>query len=130
MLLHESITTTSAKAKAVKGLVDRLIVKAKENTKAAQGAIQSFITQKEIYKKLIEDIALRYPQRQSGFTQIVRLGERLGDSAMTVRISLVEGRSAEKEKPQDKKVKKEKEVAKKPGKTKVIAKKRVKKVGL
>lgn len=89
LFLHESIITTQAKAKAIKGLVDKLITKGKDSSSASKRVISSALPQKEISKKLIEEIILRYPQRKSGFTQIVKLGTRPGDGAMMVKMSLI-----------------------------------------
>lgn len=83
LLLHGSIQTTEAKAKAIKGLVDRIISKGK------QGKL-SFLVQKDIVKKLADDIVPRYEGRLSGFTTTVRMGRRLGDGAMMVKMSLIE----------------------------------------
>ncbi|MFH0937262.1 MAG: 50S ribosomal protein L17 [Candidatus Daviesbacteria bacterium] len=90
LILNSSITTTQAKAKAVKGLIDRLIVKSKQNSPAAKSAVEKIIPQKEIVKKLMEEIAPSYSKRTSGFTQIVALGKRQGDNAMMVKMSLME----------------------------------------
>ncbi|MCL5784945.1 MAG: 50S ribosomal protein L17 [Patescibacteria group bacterium] len=111
LLLHETITTTEAKAKAIKGLVDKLIVSGKKDTNAAQRVIQSALPQKEVNKKLIE-VAGRYLKRQSGFTQMVKLGTRAGDGAMMVRMNLIKEKE---EKAEEQKLDGEKEV--KPKKT-------------
>jgi large subunit ribosomal protein L17 len=100
LVLQESITTTEAKAKAIKGLVDKLITKSKQNSIASKNVVLSTVAQKEIAKKLIEEIGPRYKERQSGFTRTVRLGSRKGDGAMMVKISLTE---EDKEKGKSKK---------------------------
>ncbi|MCL4367377.1 50S ribosomal protein L17 [Patescibacteria group bacterium] len=89
LFLQESIQTTETKAKAIKGLADRLIVKSKQNTNAAKLVVTSTIPQKEVSDKLFKEIAPRYQNRQSGFTTMVRLGKRLGDGAEMVLISLI-----------------------------------------
>lgn len=89
LILNESITTTQTKASAIKGLIDRLITKSKKGTNAAKAVINSILPQADISKKLVEEIAPRYQGRTSGFTQIIRLGPRVGDGAMMVRISLI-----------------------------------------
>lgn len=96
LFLYESITTTEAKAKSVKGLVDRLIVKGKRGDNASKNFILSMVPDKEIREKLLTDIAPRYPERPSGFTDLVKLGTRAGDGAMMVKMSLME---ADKIKP-------------------------------
>ena len=91
LILHESITTTESKAKAIKGLVDTLVAKGKRKENTARQFIQSLLPDKEISEKLVSEIASRYPNRTSGFTSLVKLGRRLGDGAMIVKMSLVEG---------------------------------------
>lgn len=98
LILNESITTTSAKAKAIKGLVDRLVIKAKENSSSSKRVVQSFIPSLEVNKRLFEELAPRYSSRSSGFTEVVRLGRRLGDGSMMVRMSLIKESSKVKDK--------------------------------
>ncbi len=87
LLVNENIQTTQAKAKAIKGLVDKLINQAKNpNTKRL---VSQFLTDKKVVDKLISDIAPRFSDRNSGYTSIVKLGARQGDGAMLVRMSLV-----------------------------------------
>lgn len=101
LLLEESIQTTQPKAKAIKGLVDKLITAGRKNTSATRRVIESALPQYGVSRKLIEEIAPRYKDRTSGFTQVVRLGRRTGDGAMMVRMSLIpEKKKAEKEKKQ------------------------------
>lgn len=91
LILHERIHTTDVKAKAIKGLVDKLVNRAKRSDNASKQVVNSFLTQPDVAKKLYEDIALRYKDdRVSGYTSIVRLGTRQGDGAMMVSMSLVE----------------------------------------
>lgn len=93
LILHERIHTTDVRAKAIKGLVDKLVNRAKRSDNASKQVVNSFLTQPDVVKKLYEDIALRYKDdRVSGYTSIVRLGTRHGDGAMMVRMSLVEPR--------------------------------------
>lgn len=87
LLIHGSIQTTEAKAKAIKGMVDKIINQAKN--KNTQRLLQSFFIQKEIREKLIKEIAPNLGDRQSGYTSLVRLGNRSGDGAMMVRMSLL-----------------------------------------
>lgn len=98
LILHEAIKTTEAKAKAIKGLVDKLVNRAKRSDNASKQVVNSFLTQPDVAKKLFDDIALRYKDdRVSGYTSIVRLGTRQGDGAMMVRMSLIEPKKVESE---------------------------------
>lgn len=103
LFLEESITTTEAKAKAIKGLVDRLISKARQNTNASSRILVSALPNTEVYQKLTQDIAKRYENRNSGFTNLVRIGTRVGDGAMMVRMSLVKEIKEKAKKEVDKK---------------------------
>jgi large subunit ribosomal protein L17 len=87
LILHESIDTTEAKAKAIKGLVDKLVTQAKSpNTRRL---VSQFLVEKQVAERLIKDIAPRLKDRNSGYTSVVRLGKRLGDGTMMVQMSLL-----------------------------------------
>lgn len=101
LILSGSIETTQAKAKAIKGEVDRLISQSRKNSNSGQKQVQSYVTQSELAQKLFKEIGPGYSQRTSGFTKMVRLGKRLGDGAMMVRISLAEADKVIKEKVPD-----------------------------
>lgn len=90
VFLKEEIKTTLSKAKAIKGLIDKLVTKAKKGTLHNQRLVQAFLQNKKATKKLVEEIAPRFKKRVSGFTRIVRLGKRRGDAAEIVRIELIE----------------------------------------
>jgi len=94
---HERIHTTRAKAQAVRGQAERLITLAKNGNKA--GEERSVHTRRlaaarlgdaQAVKKLFDDIAPRFEARQGGYTRIVKLGPRQGDSAEMVILELVE----------------------------------------
>jgi large subunit ribosomal protein L17 len=95
---HERIRTTRAKAQAARGLAERLITLAKRGNAAgdakmvqARRLAAARIADPETVKKLFEDIAPRYENRPGGYTRIIKLGPRLGDSAEMVLLELVEG---------------------------------------
>jgi len=94
LILRERIKTTEAKAKAVRGLVEKIITKAKNNGLHAQRQIASVVHDKKALNKLITEIAPRFKNRSGGFTRILKLGKRRGDQAMIVELSLVEGGEA------------------------------------
>lgn len=94
---HERIKTTRAKAEAVRGAAEKLITTAKRSIDASPEAkvharrkVASEITDPEIVKKLFDDIAPRYEQRPGGYTRMLKLGIRKGDSAEMVLLELVE----------------------------------------
>ena len=94
---HERIRTTRAKAEAIRGQAEKMITLAKRGNKA-EGADAVHIKrlaiarlgQKEIIKKLFEDIAPRYENRPGGYTRMIKLGPRYGDSADMVILELLE----------------------------------------
>ena len=92
LLFHGTIRTTLAKAKAVQPLVEKLITKAKDGSRASLKQVEKVIGDKEIIMMLTEDAKTRFSQRTSGHTRIVRLGKRLGDATEEVLFSLVDER--------------------------------------
>lgn len=90
IILHESVSTTKARAKMVQPLVEGLITKAKK--KDAMNAIREInavVYDKNASKKLIEVLKDRYKDRPGGYTRILKTGYRAGDAAEMVQISLV-----------------------------------------
>lgn len=96
LLLHGTIQTSSAKAKSVKGLVDKIINLAKDKK---IDILKTFVTDKSLRDRLIRDIVPKEGAKTSGFTSMVRLGKRPGDQTMMVRMSLI---GAEKLEPVEK----------------------------
>lgn len=87
LILEESIKTTQAKARAVKGLVDKIITQAKSQT--SKRLVSQFLIHKPVEEKLTKEILPRVKSRTSGYTSLVKLGPRLGDGAMMVKLSLI-----------------------------------------
>ncbi|MBI3109746.1 50S ribosomal protein L17 [Candidatus Daviesbacteria bacterium] len=87
LILHGSIQVSEAKAKAIKGLVDKIINQAK--TPNTRRLLQTFLTSKKIQEKLIQEVIPVLKSRTSGYTSLVKLGPRQGDGAMMVRMSLL-----------------------------------------
>lgn len=110
LVLHEEIKTTEAKAKAVKGLVDKLISRAKAGTLHSRRLLASFLPSQEAVAKLMDTLGPRFRDRASGFTRITRLGKRKGDQAPIVKMELMEKAEEKiKEKGEEKKKEKKKE---------------------
>jgi len=105
LILHGQIKTTEAKAKAVRRLVEKLITKGKEQTLHARRLIAAFLQNKKAVNKIVDELAPLFKKRPGGYTRIVRLGERKGDSAPMVKLELVE-KPEKKEKKEEKTVKK------------------------
>jgi large subunit ribosomal protein L17 len=90
VLRYERIKTTEAKAKEVRGRVERMITLAKRGDLTARRAvIAEFPNEPLVINKLFDEIAPKYADRNSGFTRIIRLGERRGDAAEMVQLELV-----------------------------------------
>jgi large subunit ribosomal protein L17 len=90
ILRYERVKTTEAKAKEIRGRVERMITIAKRGDLAARRAvIAEFPNEPLVVKKLFDEIAPKYADRTSGYTRIVRIGQRSGDAAEIVQIELV-----------------------------------------
>lgn len=89
LVIHERIQTTEAKAKAVKGYIEKLVTKAKKYEKTqAQRFLQAHLTH-EALKKLIDEIAPRFVNRPGGYTRILKMGNRFSDNASMVILEWV-----------------------------------------
>jgi large subunit ribosomal protein L17 len=84
-----AITTTEAKAKALRPYVEKLITKAKHGGVHNQRLVVAKIHDKDATHKLFVDIGPRYADRNGGYTRILKLGPRAGDAAPMARIELV-----------------------------------------
>jgi large subunit ribosomal protein L17 len=87
---HEQIRTTEAKAKAIRPQAERLITLAKRGDLHARRLAARDVQDPETLRKLFDELAERYEDREGGYTRIYRLGLRKGDAAPVVLISLVE----------------------------------------
>ncbi len=88
-LLHGKIKTTAAKAKELVRCASKMITLAKRGDLHAHRQILAFITDKKVAKKLLEEIAPKYVDRNGGYTRIYKLGTRRGDCAPLTFIELV-----------------------------------------
>jgi large subunit ribosomal protein L17 len=90
VLRYERVKTTEAKAKEVQGHVERVITLAKRGDLAARRTVVSqFPNEPLVVTKLFDEIGPKYADRTSGFTRIVKIGQRAGDAAEVVQIELV-----------------------------------------
>ncbi|MEY3656732.1 MAG: ribosomal protein [Actinomycetota bacterium] len=91
----EGITTTEAKAKALRPIAEKLITKAKKAQEDSPlrvhriRQIQGYLGDKEMTAKLVNEVAPKYMARNGGYTRILKLGTRQGDAAPMARIELV-----------------------------------------
>ncbi|HEY6736764.1 MAG TPA: 50S ribosomal protein L17 [Candidatus Saccharimonadia bacterium] len=89
LVLHEAITTTEAKAKEVAPYFERLVTHAKKNTLAGGRTLRANLLTEAAVQKLLLELTPAFADRQGGYTRIIKLGNRRGDNAPMVRLSLV-----------------------------------------
>lgn len=90
LIMHKRITTTVAKAKALKKYVEPLITKAKEDSTNSRRVVFSYLQNKEAIKELFGPVAEKVGDRPGGYTRIIKLGFRQGDAAAICFIELVD----------------------------------------
>ena len=90
LLENGSIETTVTRAKEVRSLAEKMITLGKENTLHSKRQAMAFITKEDVVKKLFNEIAPKYAERNGGYTRIVKCGPRQGDAAEMAIISLVD----------------------------------------
>ena len=109
LIQHQRIKTTLAKAKAVRPLAERMVTLGKNGSIHARRRALAVLRQKDIVKKLFDDIAQRSAERNGGYTRIVKLGARKSDSARMAFIEWVDAEHVVEEKPKKEKKSKRKE---------------------
>ena len=90
LIKHKRITTTVAKAKALKKFVEPLITKSKENTTNSRRVVFSNLQDKFAVTELFKEISVKVADRPGGYTRIIKTGHRLGDNAEMCFIELVD----------------------------------------
>jgi large subunit ribosomal protein L17 len=90
LIEHGRIKTTEAKAKAVKPLAEEMITLGRRGDLHARRQALSFLRSQEVVHQLFADVAPRFADRPGGYTRIVKLGPRYGDSAQMVYLELVD----------------------------------------
>jgi large subunit ribosomal protein L17 len=89
LIAAESLVTTEAKAKALRPVMEKCITAARKGGVHRQRQVVSLIRDKDMAHKLFDEIGPRYTDRPGGYTRILKLGPRLGDSAPMARIEFV-----------------------------------------
>ena len=90
LIMHKRITTTLAKAKALKKYVEPLITRSKEDSTNSRRVVFSYLQNKEALKELFGTVAQKVGDRPGGYTRIIKLGFRQGDAAEKAFIELVD----------------------------------------
>lgn len=103
LIMHKRITTTVAKAKALKKYVEPLITKAKNDTTHNRRIVFSYLEDKNAVSELFREVVVKVGDRPGGYTRILRTGNRLGDNAEMCIIELVDYNEAMLEAKESKK---------------------------
>jgi large subunit ribosomal protein L17 len=90
LIEHKRITTTLAKAKALRVYVEPLITKSKNDTTHSRRVVFSYLQNKEVLTELFRDVAAKVANRPGGYTRIIKLENRFGDNAAMAMIELVD----------------------------------------
>ena len=90
LIKHKRITTTVAKAKALKKYVEPLLTKSKNDTTNSRRVVFSYLQDKYAITELFKEISVKIADRPGGYTRIIKTGNRLGDNAEMCFIELVD----------------------------------------
>ena len=99
LLENGQIETTLTRAKEVRSMTEKMITLGKKNTLASRRAALAYITKEDVVKKLFDQIAPEYADRNGGYTRIYKMGPRRGDCAEMAIIKLVADEKAANEAP-------------------------------
>jgi large subunit ribosomal protein L17 len=91
LILYERITTTNAKAKELKAVVEHLLYIAKKNDLTSRRQLLSYLFDKKAVSKVIEDLVPRYKKQNTGVVRVYKLNKRKGDGADLVILELQKG---------------------------------------
>ena len=89
LLENGRIETTVTRAKEVRAMADRMITLGKENTLHSRRQALAYVTKEDVVKKLFDEIAPKYEDKNGGYTRIIKTGPRRGDAAEMCIIELV-----------------------------------------
>jgi len=89
LLEKGKIETTVTRAKEVRSVTEKMITMAKTNSLHSKRQVLAFVTKEDVVKKLFDEVAPQYKERNGGYTRITRLGPRRGDAAEMAIIELV-----------------------------------------
>jgi len=90
VLRYEKVRTTEAKAKEVRGQVERVITLAKRENLHARRQVLSLVPDREVVSRIFDTIAARFSDRPGGYTRLIKTGVRHGDAAPMVLLELVD----------------------------------------
>jgi large subunit ribosomal protein L17 len=90
LILHKRITTTTAKAKALRSYVEPLITKSKEDSTHSRRMVFSYLKNKVAVSELFREVSPKISERPGGYTRILKIGNRIGDNAEMCILELVD----------------------------------------
>lgn len=90
LILHKRLSTTVAKAKALRKYVEPLLTKSKNDTTHSRRTVFAYLQDKESVKELFDEVSAKIASRPGGYTRILKTGYRLGDNAEMCVIELVD----------------------------------------
>jgi large subunit ribosomal protein L17 len=90
LILHKKITTTTAKAKALRSYIEPLITKSKEDSTHSRRMVFSYLNDKEAVATLFREVSPKIAERPGGYTRILKTGNRIGDNAEMCVLELVD----------------------------------------
>ena len=90
LILHKRINTTLAKAKALRGYVEPLITRSKDDSTHSRRMVFSYLQNKEAVIALFREVSVKVASRPGGYTRILKTGNRLGDNAEMCMMELVD----------------------------------------
>ncbi|GHA69976.1 50S ribosomal protein L17 [Pontibacter akesuensis] len=90
LIVHKRVSTTVAKAKALRKYVEPLLTKAKSDTTHSRRTVFAYLQDKESVKELFDEVSTKIANRPGGYTRIIKTGYRLGDNAEMCVIELVD----------------------------------------
>ena len=90
LIMHKRITTTLAKAKALKKYVEPLLTRSKDDSTNSRRVVFRYLQNKEALKELFGEVAAKIGDRPGGYTRVIKLGTRRGDAAPIAFIELVD----------------------------------------
>ena len=94
LLENGRIETTVTRAKEVRAMAEKMITIAKDNTLHSRRQVLAYVTKEDVVKKLFDEIAPKYMERQGGYTRILKLGKRIGDATEMSILQWVESAPA------------------------------------
>ena len=90
LIQHGRITTTLAKAKALRPVAEKLVTQGRRDTVAARRLVRKWVADRDLVGRLFDDIAPRFVDRPGGYLRIVKIGHRQGDAAEEAILEFVD----------------------------------------